>query len=135
MNGWAIALIVVAGLGAAGWFGWSKVSKEHQEAKSLPLSAVDFRKLKDGTYHGAYPGGMYKWRANACQVTVSGGKVTDIQLEGTKDPGAKNTQHQELFNRVIQAQSLHVDTISMATLTSKAYLQAVENALVPAQLG
>ena len=133
MNGWLIALAVVAVLGIAGGIGWSKLSKEHREARSLPLNAVDFSRLNDGTYHGAYAGGMYKWRANECQVTVSAGKVTDIQLVGSQDPGGKNTQHQELYDRVIQAQSLQVDTISSATLTSKAYLQAVENALIPAQ--
>ena len=133
MNGWLIALIVVAVLGAAGGVGWSLLSKEHKEAKSLPLDAVDFGKLNDGTYHGAYEGGMYKWRANECDVTVTNGKVTNIRLVGSKDPGAENTQHDELFDRVIQAQSLQVDTISGATLTSKAYLQAVENALIQAQ--
>jgi uncharacterized protein with FMN-binding domain len=64
---------------------------------------------------------------------VSSGKVTDIRLFGSKDPGGKNTQHEALYDRAIQAQSLQVDTISGATLTSKAYLQAVENALVQAQ--
>jgi len=133
MIGWLIALTVVAVLGAAGGIGWSRLSKEHREARSLPLNAVDFSKLNDGTYHGAYEGGMYKWRANECQVTVSSGKATDIQLAGSKDPGGKNTQHEALYDRAIQAQSLQVDTISGATLTSKAYLQAVENALVQAQ--
>ena len=61
------------------------------------------------------------------------GKVTDIQLVGSKDPGSKNTQHKELYDRVIKAQSLQVDTITSATLTSKAWLQAVENALLQAQ--
>ena len=133
MIGWVIALSVVAILGVAGGIGWSRLSKEHREARSLPLNAVDFSKLNDGTYHGAYAGGMYKWRANECQVTVSSGKVTDIQLVGSGDPGGKNTQHEALYDRVIQAQSLQVDTISGATLTSKAYLQAVENALLQAQ--
>jgi uncharacterized protein with FMN-binding domain len=133
MIGWVIAGTVVAGLGIAGGIGWSLLSKEHKEAKSLPLNAVDFSKLSDGTYHGAYAGGMYKWRANECQVTVSSGQVTDIQLVGSSDPGAKNTQHQALYDRVIEAQSLQVDTISGATLTSKAYLQCVENALIQAQ--
>jgi uncharacterized protein with FMN-binding domain len=133
MIGWMIALSVVAALGIAGGIGWSKLSKEHREARSLPLNAVDFSRLSDGTYHGAYAGGMYKWRANECQVTVSSGKVTDIQLSGSRDPAAKNTQHEVLYERVIQAQSLQVDTISGATLTSKAYLQCVENALVQAQ--
>jgi uncharacterized protein with FMN-binding domain len=133
MIGWIIALVVIIGLGIAGWIGWSALMKEHREAKSLPLNAVDFSKLKDGTYHGAYEGGMYKWRANECDVKVSSGKVTDIQMTASKDPGAKNTNTQMLYDRVIKAQSLQVDTISGATLTSKAYLQCVENALIPAQ--
>ncbi|HSJ54588.1 MAG TPA: FMN-binding protein [Anaerolineae bacterium] len=133
MIGWAIAFVVVVGLATAGGIGWSRLSKEHREARSLPLDAVDFGKLADGTYHGAYEGGMYKWRANECQVTVSSGKVAAIQLLGSQDPGSKNTQHELLYNRVIQAQSLQVDTISGATLTSKAWLQAVENALLDAQ--
>jgi uncharacterized protein with FMN-binding domain len=133
MIGWLIAITIVAVLGITGGVGWSKLSKEHREARSLLLNAVDFSKLNDGTYNGAYEGGMYKWRANECQVAVSSGKVTGIELVGSKDPGSKNTQHQVLYDRVIQAQSLQVDTISSATLTSKAYLQAVENALVRAQ--
>jgi uncharacterized protein with FMN-binding domain len=133
MIGWVIALSVVTVLGIAGGIGWSRLSKEHREARSLPLNAVDFSNLNDGTYHGAYAGGMYKWRANECQVTVSSGRVTGIHLVGSGDPGAKNTQHEALYDRVIQAQSLQVDTISGATLTSKAYLQAVENALIQAQ--
>lgn len=133
MNGPWIAVTVVAVLGIAGGVGWSYLAKEHNEARNLPLNAVDFSRLNDGTYHGVYAGGMYKWRANECQVTVSSGKVTDIQLAASQDPGSENTQYQVLYDRVIQAQSLQVDTISGATLTSKAYLQAVENALVQAQ--
>lgn len=130
---WVIALVVVAALATGGGIGWSRLMKEHKEARSLPLNAVDFTRLNDGTYHGAYEGGMYKWRANECEVTVSSGQVAGIQLLVSQDPGGKNTMHEELFDRVIQAQSLQVDTISSATLTSKAYLQAVENALLQAQ--
>jgi uncharacterized protein with FMN-binding domain len=133
MIGWIVALVVVAGLATAGGIGWSRLMKEHQEARSLPLNAVDFGKLNDGTYHGAYEGGMYKWRANECDVKVTDGRVAGIQLVGSKDPGSKNTQQEVLYDRVIEAQSLQVDTISGATLTSKAWLQAVENALLKAQ--
>jgi len=133
MIGWVIALVVVAGLATAGGVGWSRLMKEHQEARSLPLNAVDFSRLNDGRYHGAYEGGMYKWRANECEVTVTNGQVTGIRLAASKDPGSKNTQHEVLYDRVVQAQSLQVDTISGATLTSKAWLQAVENALLQAQ--
>ena len=133
MIGWIVALVVVAGLATAGGVGWPRLMKEHQEARSLPLNAVDFGRLNDGIYHGAYEGGMYKWRANECDVTVTDGKVTGIQLVGSKDPGSKNTQPEVLYDRVVQAQSLQVDTISGATLTSKAWLQSVESALLQAQ--
>lgn len=136
MNGWLIALIgLVVLLGTAGGIGWSKITKEHNEAKSLPLNAVDFNKLADGVYHGSYAGGMYKWRVNECDVTVENGRVTGIQRIMSNDPGSENAPAEALYDRVIQAQSLQVDTISGATLTSKAYLQAVENALVQAQHG
>lgn len=132
MNGWIIILIVIVVLAAAGGIGWSFLSKEHREAKSLPLNAVNFSKLNDGTYIGTYEGGMYKWRVNEVRVTVSSGKVIQIEpLKGVEDQGNGSTKM--LYDRVLENQSLQVDTISGATLTSKAYLQAVENALIQAQ--
>ena len=129
MNLWTIALVGLAGAGVAGVYGWSQLTREHNEAKNLPITNLDFAKLKDGTYHGRYEGGMMKWRENEADVTVAGGKVTDIQLASSKDPGAKNAGARELYDRVIKAQSLQVDTVTSATLTGKAYLKAVENAL------
>jgi uncharacterized protein with FMN-binding domain len=131
--GWIITLIIIAILGVGGAIGWSCISKEHNEAKNLPLNAVDFSKLNDGTYIGEYEGGMYKWRSNKVQVIVTSGKVKDIKLLRSSDPGAKNTDQASLYDRVIEAQSLQVDTISGATLTSKAYLKSVEDALIKAQ--
>lgn len=129
-----VLLIVLVAVAVGGAIGWSYIAREHREARSLPLNAVDFDRLKDdGVYHGAYEGGMYKWRANECDVTVTNGRVTDIQLAGTQDPGAQNTDYEMLYDRVIEAQSLQVDTISSATLTSKGWLQCVENALLQAQ--
>ena len=128
-----VLMIILAVLAAGGGIGWSLLSKEHREAASLPLNAVDFDMLNDGIYHGVYEGGMYKWRRNECDVTVTNGKVTGIQLASTIDPAAENTDHEMLYERVTQAQSLQVDTISGATLTSKAYLPCVENALIQAQ--
>lgn len=135
MLGWIIAIVIAAALGIAGRIGWSHLEKEHHEARNLPLKAIDFSTLAEGTYQGAYEGGMYKWRANQCQVTVSDGKVSEIQLTGSMDPGKERAGAQMLYDRVIQAQSLQVDTISGATLTSKAYLKGIENALIQAQNG
>ena len=134
MRAWMIVVpAIVSVFAMGGWFGWSKIEREHREARSLTLDAVDFGRLNDGVYHGSYEGGMYRWRVNECDVTVRDGRVVDIQLAGSGDPGAENTDYMDLYARVIEAQSLHVDAISGATLTSKAYLQAVENALIAAQ--
>lgn len=134
LKGCLIAVLVfVLLLGVAGGIGWSFLTKEHREAASLPLNNVDFNKLSDGTYHGIYAGGMYKWRYNECDVTVTSGRVTNINITASTDPAKENINAKELFGRVIQAQTLQVDTISSSTLTSKGYLQCVENALIPAQ--
>lgn len=132
MSGWIIALVIFVLLGGAGAYGWSKLENEHKEARSLPLNRVDFSKLKDGTFTGEYEGGMYKWRTNTVNVTVSGGKVSQIELvKSVEDRG--EGWNKTLYDRVISSQTLQVDTISGATLTSKAYLQGIENALLQAE--
>lgn len=134
LKGCAVALLVILVLLAVGGgIGWSFVTKEHREAASVPLEDIDFDQLKDGTYHGTYAGGMYKWRFNECDVSVVNGKVTDIQLTASSNVAVENTNAEMLYERVIEAQSLEVDTISGATLTSNGYLKAVENALTQAQ--
>lgn len=119
-----IILLITASL-AGGYF---FTASERREAKNLPIGSIDFSQLKDGTFVGDYEGGMYKWRANKVQVTIASGKVVSIKLlEQTEKRPTEFTE--ELFGRVIQSQSLQVDAISGATLTSKAYLKGLENAL------
>ncbi|MBA3074582.1 MAG: FMN-binding protein, partial [Anaerolineae bacterium] len=67
-------------------------------------------------------------RANTVKVVVSEGKLSEIEpISGVVDQGKGSTKM--LYDRVIANQSLMVDTISGATLTSKGYLKAVEIAL------
>ncbi|MHC1785805.1 MAG: FMN-binding protein [Christensenellales bacterium] len=69
-------------------------------------------------------------------MTVASGKVTAVKvLEGAlaKQPPVEIRGGQTidaLFKRVIDAQSLKVDVISGATITSKIHLKAVEEALL-----
>ncbi len=123
-----LVILVVMGLGGAIVF----TSGERREGKNLPIAVIDFKKLNDGTYIGEYEGGMKKLRANEVQVTVSSGKVTDIKILKHKENQSPEFTG-KLYDRVIKAQSLQVDTISGATITSKAYLKSVENALFKAQ--
>lgn len=135
--GWIIALVVVVllagGVGAMLCAPWSPLKKEHEEAKNLPIAAVDFGKLRDGAYVGEYAGGMYKWRENKVQVTVSSGKVTDIRALEDANKSEKVPERDSMFARVLAAQSLQVDVVSGATLTSRAYLKGIEDALLKAE--
>jgi uncharacterized protein with FMN-binding domain len=107
-------------------------SGERREGKNLPIAVIDFTKLNDGTYIGEYEGGMKKLRTNKVQVTVSSGKVTEIKILEHKE-NQKPEFTDKLYGRVIEEQSLQVDTVSGATITSKAYLKSVEDALMKAQ--
>jgi uncharacterized protein with FMN-binding domain len=123
-----LVILIVVGLGGALVF----TSGERREGKNLPIAAINFKNLNDGTYIGEYEGGKKKLRTNKVQVTVSSGKVTDIKILEHKE-NQKPEFTGKLYDRVIEAQSLQVDTISGATITSKAYLKSVEDALVKAQ--
>ena len=96
------------------------------DAKSQPaLTGVTAQGLKDGVYEGNYDGG--RW-TNGVKVTVTGEKIGNIVLvQDVMFSDAKVSS--ELFQRVIAAQSTQVDTVAGATVTSKAYLKSIENAL------
>ena len=96
------------------------------DAKSQPvLAGVTAQGLKDGTYEGGYNGG--RW-TNRIKVTVVGEKIGNIAL--TQDVMFSDAKASTaLFERVIAAQSTQVDTVAGATVTSKAYLKSIENAL------
>jgi uncharacterized protein with FMN-binding domain len=109
----------------------SKLSMEHEEARNIVITHIDFSTLSDGQYTGYYSGGMYAWRENECQVTVDCTRVTRIEL--ISSTAAYSTEFLDtLYNRVIRQQSLQVDVVSGSTLDSKACLKAVEDALLDA---
>lgn len=96
------------------------------DEKSQPeLAGVTAQGIADGTYEGGYDGG--RW-TNRVRVTVSGERITDIAvLQNVLFP--LDNVPPELFQRVIGAQTTNVDAVASATVTSKAYLKSIENAL------
>lgn len=132
-------LIVLGVLAAAMGIGILATAPGRQELKEMTFPDKAFGNLAEGTYVGEYKGAKDSFRNEKVQVTVSGGKVSDIKvLEGSvikdgKPIELRNGQSiDDLSSRVIKDQSLHVDIISGATLNSNAHLKAVENALAQA---
>ncbi len=103
-----------------------------RENNQLTIGTIDFDRLQDGTFIGSYKGyarGL-RLRAKEIQVTVSSGAVVAIHLIENEEPvEITEGQMNDLMQRVIQSQSLEVDVISGASVTSKTYLYAVEDAL------
>jgi uncharacterized protein with FMN-binding domain len=131
----SIVGVLVLGLGGAVVF----TAPGRNELKNMVISDVNFKKLKDGTYSGKYLGTKDSMRNTEVRVSVVSGAVSDIKATGGAQANEKQVAEiikgksiNDLFGEVIQSQSLKVDVISGATLTSNAYLKAVENALEPA---
>ena len=94
-----------------------------EEGKNLVIQDVDLTQIADGTYTGQHEAG--RW-TNTVQVVVQEGEITDIQLvDGFEQEKAK----EKVYQAILQHQTLDVDVLSGATVSSKAYIKAVENAL------
>lgn len=96
----------------------------HKKLKAAPLKEVDLSKVKDGTYNGSWD--IKMWTAPV-EVVVLDHKIKSIKItrEQYKMPESEN----ELLNRIIQKQSINVDAIAGATITTKAILKSTEIAL------
>lgn len=133
----SIVGVIALGLGAAVVL----TAPGRSELQNMVITDVDFKKLRDGVYTGAYCGVKESLRNAAVEVTVASGAVTKIKVTEGSLANEKQTSEvrnglsiNDLFNRVIKSQSLKVDVISGATLTSNAHLKAVENALEQAEI-
>jgi uncharacterized protein with FMN-binding domain len=97
-----------------------------EEGKNIEIKGINMTNVEDGTYKGRYELG--RW-SNELEVTVKENKITDIKI--LKDVKyASPDVSDKLFDEVIEAQNSKVDTVSGATVTSKAYLKSIENALI-----
>lgn len=117
--GVAIAFVVVFG----GMVSYLLIGQS--VGRNLVIGDPDFTQMADGNYVGQYVHG--RW-TNQVRLQVTAGRVVDVMvLKDVRFPRPEWTR--ALFDTVIQRQSLQVDAISGATITSKAYLKAMENAL------
>lgn len=117
-----IAIVLFA---AAGLF---LITRGLKEGQRVVVQEVNLAILQDGKYHGTYNKG--RWLSEV-DVMIKDHKMTHIQLlsEPMLHPGSPDFS-KELFKRVIEKQTPNVEVISGATVTSKAYLKSIENALV-----
>jgi len=95
----------------------------------LEVGSVNLSLLSDGTYSGQYKAG--RW-SNEVNVTIKENKITKIDI--VKDVlFSKQEWSQQILNMVLEKQNIDIDAVSGATVTGKAYLKAIEDALKKAE--
>lgn len=94
-----------------------------KEGKTVEINSVDISKLEDGTYVGKYS--KDRWTSEV-EVSVKDKKIESIKV--LSEPLTPDVSS-ELSEKIIEKQNVNVDVISSATVSSKAYLKSVENAL------
>jgi uncharacterized protein with FMN-binding domain len=83
--------------------------------------------LKDGTFEGTARGHNAPLKV---KVTIKDGKIKEIiVLEHKETPGISDAAFKQVIPAMIEKQSVEVDAVAGASVTSKALMEAVKNAL------
>ena len=101
------------------------ISRGLKSGMNLEINDVNLTSLNDGIYNGKYNAG--RW-SNEMNITIKDHKI--IKIEVVKDVSFSLPEvTQAIVSKVLEKQNTNVDIISGSTVTSKAYLKAIENAL------
>ncbi len=100
-------------------------------AMLLSMTSISFADtMKDGTFTSTVQAMHGKL---TLETTVASNKVTDIKVvDETETPGVTAPVYNEMIPNIIEKQSIAVDTITGATITSNAVMNAVADCLTQA---
>ena len=90
--------------------------------RHMSVTPLDVSSASDGTHHGEFARGRFRF---AVDVTVADHKITGV----TETDKSANDVTRRIAQQIVSQQSLPVDAVSGASLTTKAFSQAVSNAL------
>jgi uncharacterized protein with FMN-binding domain len=117
-----ITLVIFILIGVAGVL---YLRRDLEEVGEITINPVDVSLLNDGIYVGSFVSG--RW-TNEVAVTIKENQINKIKIIRDVSFPIERVK-EELFNRVLQEQKVDIDVIAGATVTCKAYLKAIENAL------
>lgn len=98
--------------------------KMEQAAKQIMIKDISFEDVVDGTYTGSYELGPC---AAKSEITIKDHRIIDIKL--LRHEYGLGKKAEPILNDVVEEQTLKVDTISGATISSKVILASIEKAL------
>lgn len=120
-------LIIIFGfivlIGIAGFF-----FLKSRPLPAVEISTIDLNSIHDGTYTGSYD---TEFVQAIVKVDVASHIITNISIE--KHNYGLGKKAEKITEEILRLQSLNVDTISGATLSSKVLLKATQLALSKGQ--
>ncbi len=96
-----------------------------EETLKLVITDVDISKIPYGNYIGSYNRGRFSYKV---EVIVKNNKIASITILNKPSISLEDVP-KKIIDRIIEKQSLNVELVTGATVTSKAILKAIENAI------
>jgi len=117
---WLIGIFAVVCISFAAFLFLGK-----SQTMATPLDGVSLESVSDSAYEGSYSG--FRW-SNTVSVMVKDHQIIDV-VQIKPQAITKGDTIDTLIARVIAAQDTDIDVVTGATVSSKAFLSAVEDAL------
>jgi uncharacterized protein with FMN-binding domain len=128
-----IIILLIVLVAAAGIFigvrSMLKSTEENLESlKNMEIADIDLAAIADGVYAGSYSSFPVSAEVS---VTVKDHVITGIEL--LKHDNGQGAPAEVIPGKVVESQTLRIDSVSGATYSSRVILKAIENALLGAQ--
>lgn len=91
-------------------------------------SSFNLNQIPDGTYTGKYDNGLV---SATVEVAVQSHQIINVNI--LEHRTGMGSDAEQIVEAVVSQQSVEVDTVANATLSSKTILKAIENALTQQQ--
>jgi uncharacterized protein with FMN-binding domain len=129
MKVFKIVLICFGGLIALMVVALFVLSAGMGEIKKISISDVDLTKINDGVYEGQFHKGRWTYDA---RVSVKDHKIVEV-ANTNKRTGMLKDLNAKIEKEIMTRQSPRIDVVSGATVNTRAFQKAVENALESAE--
>ena len=97
------------------------------DIKQMEVADIDISQMQDGTYTGEFKKG--RW-VHEVEVTIMDQRITGIRsINKVTDKGQKKIVDGAI-KAMIEKQSIRIDAVSGASVSTKAFQKAVEDALL-----
>ena len=92
---------------------------------ALEIVSPDFSTIPDGTYEGSFTQNRWSY---SVRVQVGAGILEDITVTHSNHETVAGKWNEQIVLEILQKQSLDIQGVTGATVTTKALLRSIENA-------